>query len=567
MTSTSSFVLVPRCVPFDPFREYVRKIREHYQGHRLVIFEANPDNLQRYAKDITVIPYKGKSFLTDEMRAQLREKVDWNMCAAIVIPLSNQDGAGFEQLLRFAREAAPTPAFAMTPDLSPRLLSGRASSTEPASSLLIEERHVSACHQYPDGTVALVGWIADPGAQVAELTIQSSVLSAPIPAAIFRYPHPDLKSSGNTSGIAIFTACKVASEVLWVRNSTGSMYELSLKSSEPDPIALLNEFVKAFNGCQSCRGLSSSEKSAINKYFFKVFESLNAKANEGIKIAEEFQIGVTAEDPQVSIVIPIFRAQELIRHQLSDFSQDAFLKKQQLILVYGSVEGEEDDPARFKLRMHRLFELYQVPCKVLVTSRNCGFALACNLGAARAEAPYLLLLNSDIFPKSKNWLQTLVSGLEEDNSIGIVGARLLYPDESVQHVGLTWKREPSLQNLLINIHPFKGMNSAMLPFNDVREVHAVTGACMMFRTKEYRSEGMLDTGFIIGDYEDSDICLRFRAKGRKIVCDNRAELYHLEGASFRPDLRRALFFVNACRHEERWGKVISSLIESSEGRE
>jgi len=141
-------------------------------------------------------------------------------------------------------------------------------------------------------------------------------------------------------------------------------------------------------------------------------------------------------------------------------------------------------------------------------------------------------------------------------TIGIVGARLLYPDGSVQHVALDWRREPSCDNQLINIHPYKGMHPSLVPEQGVAEVAAVTAACMLIRREEYMRLGMLDTGFIRGDCEDSDFCLRVSAAGYRIVCDNTAELYHLEGASYRPEARRMLFHYNTARQEKRWGATI-----------
>jgi GT2 family glycosyltransferase len=80
---------------------------------------------------------------------------------------------------------------------------------------------------------------------------------------------------------------------------------------------------------------------------------------------------------------------------------------------------------------------------------------------------------------------------------------------------------------------------------------------MLVCREEFIRLGMFDTGFIRGDCEDSDFCLRATATGYRIVCDNRAELYHLEGASYRPEARRLLFQYNTTRQEKRWGTVIA----------
>jgi len=199
---------------------------------------------------------------------------------------------------------------------------------------------------------------------------------------------------------------------------------------------------------------------------------------------------------------------------------------------------------------------------VLIANKNASYSVANNLAAAASRGRYLMLLNSDVFPKSPGWLQKMMATLQSDPTIGIVGARLLYPDGSIQHVSLDWRREPAFDNLLVNIHPYKGMHPSLVPEKGVAEVRAVTGACMLIRREEYMRLGMLDTGFIRGDYEDSDFCLRVSAAGYRIVCDNTVELYHLEGASYKGEARRLLWHYNTKRQEKRWAAFISKTEES-----
>src|SRR6185436_146100 len=101
-----------------------------------------------------------------------------------------------------------------------------------------------------------------------------------------------------------------------------------------------------------------------------------------------------------------------------------------------------------------------------------------------------------------------------------------------------------------NKHPYKGIHPSLLTETEVTEVAAVTGACMLMRRDDFIRLGMFDTGFIRGDYEDSDFCLRASEAGYRIVCDNRAELVHLEGASYKSDVRRLLSHYNTLRQEK-----------------
>ncbi len=554
-----SFVLVPRCVPWDAFTEFLGGIRKRFPGCRMAVFEANPGNLRRYAPGIQVLQYRGARFFESDMRAQLEGKLDWRSCAAVVVPLGNDEGRGYEQLIGFARGCSGIPAFVMAPDLSLRSVSYAPAVATPATGGASLERAVLGCFRARDGALAIVGRLPDGGSPAERLAVCSDSGPAQVEATVFRYPCPDYGAPGEEAGIAVFIPPGIPALGLRIRCPGGSEFKID-PDTPSDPSALMEEFVVAFNRCRHAASRDVERRRRVEEHFLGVITALNAAANDAVSVIAEHQFGVAPAHPKVSIVVPFFGAYDLIRHQLSDFSSDAFLKQQELILVLHRVDDEQDDLDRFKVRLHRLHDLYGVPVRLLVTNRTCGFSMACNIGATAARADCLLLLNSDVFPKTQGWLEMLVSDLGSDPSAGIVGARLLYPDESVQHVGLTWRRDPALQDLPVNYHPYKGMSPTLVPCGGLAEVHAVTGACMMFRTAEYRALGMLDTGFIRGDYEDSDICLRFRARGMRTVCDNRVELYHLEGASWASDLRHSLHFVNARRHEQRWGRVISELI-------
>src|SRR4029453_1582025 len=104
-----------------------------------------------------------------------------------------------------------------------------------------------------------------------------------------------------------------------------------------------------------------------------LMEEINARFNDGIFIADELRLGKIPEDPSISIVIPIHKSYELVRHQFSHFAADAFLKNQEIICLLTSVSGGEEEIAQFKHLMRRIYELYAIPCRVLIANKNCSF--------------------------------------------------------------------------------------------------------------------------------------------------------------------------------------------------
>ena len=122
----------------------------------------------------------------------------------------------------------------------------------------------------------------------------------------------------------------------------------------------------------------------------------------------------------------------------------------------------------------------------------------------------------------------------------MLGPKLLYGDDSLQHAGMYFHRDAFPNRLWLNQHYFKGFPRRYAPANVCRPVPAVTGACLMLQRELFENLGGWDESYVQGDYEDSDLCLRAYQRG----CQNwylpAAELYHLEGQSRSPQLEENL---------------------------
>jgi GT2 family glycosyltransferase len=135
----------------------------------------------------------------------------------------------------------------------------------------------------------------------------------------------------------------------------------------------------------------------------------------------------------------------------------------------------------------------------------------------------------------------------------------LYEDGSVQHAGMTFRRHAPWGDLWINEHLHKGQSAQGL--TGVRKVEAATAACALVDTALYRELGGLSEDFIIGDFEDSDFCLRAVAAGRRNWVALDIELYHLERQSqdrIGEALWRAnLTLYNCWQHHQRWAAQLA----------
>jgi len=161
-----------------------------------------------------------------------------------------------------------------------------------------------------------------------------------------------------------------------------------------------------------------------------------------------------------------------------------------------------------------------------------GYAEINNWAIAQIPpSEYLCLLNSDIEPL-EGWLTAMAEELDTDSKVGIVGARLLYPDTkgaphqlTIQHAGVA----RTADNL--PYHPFRGQPVDYEPAARRREINAVTFACALIRRSLWDQQGGLDEGYAGGNFEDVDFCWRARDAGWKVIYQPKATLYHYEHGS------------------------------------
>jgi GT2 family glycosyltransferase len=116
----------------------------------------------------------------------------------------------------------------------------------------------------------------------------------------------------------------------------------------------------------------------------------------------------------------------------------------------------------------------------------------------------------------------------DDESVGIVGSRLLYPDGSIQHDGMRFCWDAVL-GVWLNEHPGKGFDPLELP--PLGQVQAVTGACLAIRADLLERLGGFDEGFLVGDFEDSTLCIAAHNAGKKILIQRAVPLVHAERQS------------------------------------
>ena len=167
-------------------------------------------------------------------------------------------------------------------------------------------------------------------------------------------------------------------------------------------------------------------------------------------------------------------------------------------------------------------------CRVVRYQGPFNFSAINNFGAQFAKGEHLLLLNNDIEILSGDFLRELLSYSQRPD-VGAVGAKLYYPDDTIQHGGV-----------LMGINGSAGHSHKSYPRTAVGDLYrlvttqnymAVTGACLMTKASLYHAAGGLDEEQFAVAYNDVDYCLKLWGQGLLNVYTPRAEAYHYESKS------------------------------------
>lgn len=228
---------------------------------------------------------------------------------------------------------------------------------------------------------------------------------------------------------------------------------------------------------------------------------------------------IRPDKPLVSIIIPVYNKLEYTKQCLNALLETIEVGKTEIIIVDNA---STDDTPKW---LHDFSKKWP-HIKVLRQKENLGFAKACNIGAKIARGKYLLFLNNDTVPL-RDWLDELLQAIESDNRIGIVGSKLLFPDNTIQHAGVAIANTP---NRISPFHIFYKKPSNYSPANIKRYLQVVTGACMLVKKDLFQELGGFDETFING-YEDVDFCLRAVEKGYKVLYNPKSVLYHYESVT------------------------------------
>ena len=232
-------------------------------------------------------------------------------------------------------------------------------------------------------------------------------------------------------------------------------------------------------------------------------------------------------NPKVSVIIPNKDSAAVLDRCLSSIAEKTNYDNYEVIVV----ENNSELPETFEY--YREAESRFPFLRVVTWEGPFNYSAINNFGARFVTGDYYLLLNNDIEVIESDWMRSMVSYCQRSD-VGVVGAKLLYQDDTVQHAGVFMITCGSVNELGGPAHAFTHLDRAdagyMRRASLVQDVSIVTGACLMTRRDVFEELNGLDEDFVVA-FNDVDYCLRIRESGRLVVYDPDALLYHYESFS------------------------------------
>jgi len=242
-------------------------------------------------------------------------------------------------------------------------------------------------------------------------------------------------------------------------------------------------------------------------------------------------------NPKVSIIIPTKDKKTLLKRCIKSIEKHTNYKNWEIIIVDNGSKNEETKSY-----------LKSLPYDIIEYNLPFNFSAMNNLAVSKANGDYLLFLNDDTAVIESNWLKEMLS-ICSQNDVGVVGTKLLFSDNTVQHAGIIFLKNGT------GFHPYQRIptnESGYFGFlNVIREYSSVTGACLLIKKEIFNKINQFDEKYDLY-YGDSDLCFKTLKLGYSVVYTPFAFLRH-DGSSKIKEYTTSFFTVeNYLDFKKKW---------------
>ena len=333
---------------------------------------------------------------------------------------------------------------------------------------------------------------------------------------------PDTLRSCNYIGNVICISKKLFDEIGLLENIKGkdnlNLYDIIFRASEKTKnIYHISKVLVHI--------LESNYKFDLERDKKAISEHLNRIALKGIVkdglVSETYKIEYEIKgNPLISIIIPNHNHKKDLEICINSIREKSTYKNYEILIVENHSTDED------------LFVYYEElekdsRIKVLKYTDEFNYASVNNFAVKESKGDYLILLNNDIEIITPSWIEEMLMYAQRDD-VGVVGAKLYYPNATIQHAGMKY----GILNEIV--HQLRYFSKEASGYGNclsiVQNISCVTGACIMSSKKKYFEVNGLDKLFKMA-FNDVDYCMKLRDKDYLIILNPYCELLHYEGAT------------------------------------
>ncbi len=254
--------------------------------------------------------------------------------------------------------------------------------------------------------------------------------------------------------------------------------------------------------------------------------------------------------PDLSIIIPTYNNQSFLKTAIDSILSNTKLKLEIIIID----DGSESNELKEYFKTDRAFRFLKI-FKIICNEKNIGYLKSVNKGISFCSAQYILLINNDVFVPPQA-IENMLKSLIENPNFGAVGP---YSNFAFPNQCLKLEYTDPLTNPYDLFKKLKKLGNIEPPY---QEIAYLSGFCLMLRKDVIdivSIDGKLfDEIYEYGYFEDSDLCLRIRGLGYKLIIIRNSYIHHYGSKTFSQEKQREYLIKNYATFYNKWGSQITS---------